>query len=323
MIPKPMAETGASGTGSGGSRQQRIPRRDVHGILLLDKPEGITSNRALQQVKRLYNARKAGHTGSLDPLASGMLPLCFGQATKVSHWLLDADKVYEVEMAIGAQTDTADADGAVIDTSDRCRVTPAELKAALAAHIGPIDQVPPMYSALKHQGRRLYELARAGQDVERKPRSVTIFALDVVRFDAERPVLRVHCSKGTYVRTLVETIAAQMGTLAHVVALRRLSLGPFAAADMVSMEQLEAVAGESRAALDALLLPADEALVAFPALELTEAEAFYLRNGHPVGHAPRDFAGLARIYGPGREFLGVGEVLDDGRIAPRRLFPAG
>lgn len=280
---------------------------------------GITSNRALQIVKRLYRATKAGHTGSLDPLASGMLPLCFGQATKVSHWLLDANKTYEVEACIGAQTDTADADGEVINRSGRDRVTLEMLEAAIQAHLGDLEQVPPMYSALKKDGKRLYELARAGQTVERAARRIHIFEIRIVKFDPQRPVLLVRCSKGTYIRTLVETLATAMGTLAHVTALRRTALGPFEPQSMVTMEELEPLA-EDQAALDELLLPADAALTAFPAIHLTQDEAFYLGNGHPVGHASAEITGLTRIYDHNEHFLGVGEVLPDGRVAPKRLF---
>jgi tRNA pseudouridine55 synthase len=293
--------------------------RDVSGILLLDKPVGVTSNGILQQIKHSYGARKAGHTGSLDPLASGMLPLCFGEATKVSHWLLDADKVYEVEAAIGSRTDTADADGQVIATSERQSVTPEMLAAALDAHRGEIEQIPPMYSALKHNGKRLYALAREGKEVERKARPVSIYAIDIVRFDPHRPVLRVRCSKGTYIRTLVETIADAMGTLAHVAALRRVALGPFPPEGMVTPEQVTEL-GADRAALDQLLIPADKALQAFPAVDLTADEAFYLGNGHPVGHAPQGVSGLVRIYDQDERFLGIGEIQADGAIAPKRLF---
>ena len=300
-------------------QRARAPRRDVNGILLLDKPVGMTSNQALQKAKRLFQARKAGHTGSLDPLASGMLPLCFGQATKVSSWLLDADKVYEVEACIGSQTDTADADGEVVEHSDKVEITAAELESALAAHRGEIDQIPPMYSALKHEGKRLYELARAGQEVEREARRVTIHELEVMQFDPARPRLRLRCSKGTYVRTLVESLAEHMGTLAHVTALRRINVAPFQDMPLITMDQLEALEGDP-AALDTLLLPVDSALKARPGVHLSANEAFYLRNGHPVSHVARDLDGFVRIYDENRLFLGIGEILEDGRVAPRRLF---
>ena len=297
----------------------RPPKRTVDGILLLDKPTGITSNRALQIAKRLYQARKAGHTGSLDPLASGMLPLCFGQATKVSGFLLEADKEYEVEALIGARTDTADADGAVIETASKVSVEPEELEAALEANRGAQEQVPPMYSALKQNGQRLYKLARQGIEVERPPRPVVIHELTVISFDPQRPLLRVRCSKGTYVRSLVESIAEQMDTLAHVAALRRIGVGSFAAEPMVTLEELEAREGDL-AALDEFLLPPDVALTGYPDVQLSASEAFYLRNGHAVGHVGTDIEGLVRVYDEKRCFLGLAEVQPDGQVAPKRLF---
>jgi tRNA pseudouridine55 synthase len=300
-------------------QQARPPKRTVDGILLLDKPVAITSNRALQIAKRIYCARKAGHTGSLDPLASGMLPLCFGQATKASAFLLDADKEYVVEMAVGSRTDTADADGEVIETSAKDALTPAQLEAALAVHRGEIDQVPPMYSALKKDGRRLYELAREGIEVPREPRQVCIHELEITRFDPQRPELRVRCSKGTYVRSLVETIAEQAGTLAHVAALRRTSVGPFGGLPLVTLEQLRELEDDTEG-LDALLLPPDRALLAFPEVRLTADEAFYLRNGHAVGHVQPDLEGMVRIYDETDVFIALGEIDPDGRVAPKRLF---
>jgi tRNA pseudouridine55 synthase len=297
----------------------RPPKRTVDGILLLDKPIGITSNRALQIAKRLYQARKAGHTGSLDPLASGMLPLCFGQATKVSGFLLEADKEYEVQALIGARTDTADADGAVTETASKDSITPEELEAALEANRGPQDQVPPMYSALKQNGKRLYDLARQGIEVERPARPVIIHELTVIRFDPQRPLLRVRCSKGTYVRSLVESIAEHMSTLAHVVALRRISVGSFASEPLVTLEELEARQGDL-AALDELLFSPDVALSGYPEVHLSASEAFYLLNGHAVGHAGRDIEGLVRVYDEKRCFLGLAEVQPDGQVAPKRLF---
>lgn len=297
----------------------RLPKRTVDGILLLDKPTGITSNRALQIAKRMYRARKAGHTGSLDPLASGMLPLCFGQATKVSAWLLEADKEYEVEALIGTRTDTADADGTVVESAHKVSVTPGELEAALAANRGAQDQVPPMYSALKQNGQRLYKLARQGIEVERKARRVYLHELTVIRFDPRRPLLRVRCSKGTYVRTLVESIAEHMGTLAHVVALRRTRVGPFVTKTMVTLDQLEAL-DDDLEALDALLMAPDMALTGYPEVSLSASEAFYLRNGHAVGHANPEIDGLVRIYDQNHCFLGLGVVQPDGQVAPKRLF---
>ena len=317
MVQKAMNPTEATAGQAATSRPQKRSAT-VNGILLLDKPSGITSNRALQLVKRIYGARKAGHTGSLDPLATGMLPICFGQATKASHWLLDADKVYEAEAAIGVRTDTGDAEGESVEISAVRQITPELLEAALHAHRGPIQQVPPMYSALKKDGKRLYQLAREGREVERAARAVQIYALEVVRFDPVRPVLRVRCSKGTYIRTLVETIAEQMGTLAHIAALRRMSVAGFTEDQMVSMDALERMA-EDPAGLARLLLPVDAGLVSMPSAALTNDEAYYFCHGHPVGHGGA-FEGLVRVYDQRSAFLGVGEVLPDGRITPRRLF---
>ena len=298
------------------------PRRSVDGILLLDKPVGLTSNRVLQQVKRRYRARKAGHTGSLDPLASGMLPICFGQATKVSGFLLDAAKAYTVEAHWGRRTDTADADGQTLEASPVREVSREALERALARFTGEILQVPPMYSALKQGGRRLYQLARAGETVERPARSVTIHELSIQAFDPCRPILRVRCSKGTYVRTLVEDLAAACGTLGYVASLRRRWVEPFADCPMVSMEQLEAAGDES--VLDELLMPVDAAIADWASLQLGADQAYYLSHGHPVAAFCQGLApGRVRLYGPKARFLGIGEVLGDGRVAPRRLFLPG
>ncbi|UCG73450.1 MAG: tRNA pseudouridine(55) synthase TruB [Chromatiales bacterium] len=301
-------------------RDNRKGRRIVDGLLLLDKPTGITSNAALQRVKRLFNARKAGHTGSLDPLASGLLPICLGQATKLSAFLLDAEKTYVVTARFGARTDTADADGTVVEQSDITAVSDTQLREALASFRGEIEQVPPMYSALKHGGRRLYELARAGQEVGREPRRVVIHELEIESFDPTSPVLRVRCSKGTYVRTLVEDLARACGTLGHVAALRRTGVGPFTADQLVTLDMIEAASAAGQASLDALLRPIDEAIADWPAVELGAHEAFYLRQGHAVTGAGGGLTGRVRLYGEGHRFLGVGEALGDGRVAPRRLL---
>jgi tRNA pseudouridine55 synthase len=268
----------------------------------------------------LFSARKAGHTGSLDPLASGMLPLCFGQATKLSAYLLDADKSYRVTARFGARTDTADADGEIVERADVTTVERETLVAAMAGLRGEIMQVPPMYSALKKDGKRLYELARAGLEVERQARPVTIHEFEIESFDPVEPVLGVRCSKGTYVRTLVEDVAAAAGTLGHVAALRRLSVGPFPEAGLVTMDELVAAAEDGPAALEALLRPIDEAIADWPAIELNGDQAYYLLRGNPVHACAAAEPGLVRVYGDGGLFLGVGEVLRDGRLAPKRLF---
>jgi tRNA pseudouridine55 synthase len=300
----------------------RRERRPVDGLLLLDKPVGLTSNAVLQQVKRLFSASKAGHTGSLDPLATGMLPLCFGQATKVSAYLLDADKTYRVTAQFGSQTDTGDADGTIVAESEVRSVERPALERALEKLTGAIEQVPPMYSALKKDGKRLYELARQGIEVDRPARPVTIRSLDIEHFDPQAPVLRVTCSKGTYVRTLVEDLAALLGTLGHVTALRRLSVEPFVAARLVTVAEVEAAAEVGNAALDKLLIPVDSALVVLPAVNLNREQSRYLRHGNPVQVVQPPEAGFCRIYDEQARFVGVGEALRDGRIAPKRLFVA-
>jgi tRNA pseudouridine55 synthase len=298
-------------------------RRVLDGLLLLDKPTGITSNAALQRVKWLFQARKAGHTGSLDPLASGMLPICFGEATKFAGYLLDADKIYRVQARFGVRTDTGDAEGSPVDTHDRAPVLPAELEQAVAALRGPIQQIPPMYSALKQQGQRLYVLARAGLEVPREPRPVHIHEFTVENDDPVTPVFRVRCSKGTYIRTLIEDLAGRLGTLAHVIALRRLAVEPFGGQAMLTIDQIEAAAGSgaspSLAALDALLLPLEAALPHWPAVELDASAALRVSRGGPVPPPPGHYSGFVRLYAPGHRFLGVGELQPDGLVAPRRL----
>lgn len=294
--------------------------RAVTGILLLDKPAGLTSNHALQKLKRLYGARKAGHTGSLDPLATGLLPLCFGDATKVSGFLLDADKSYEVTCRLGVATDTADAEGEVIEEAPVPAFSDDDLERACAGLRGEIEQLPPMYSAIKHQGRRLYDLAREGVEVERTPRPVTLYKLEAERVDAETLQLHVHCSKGTYVRTLAEDLARGLGTVAHVTGLRRTALGPYTDPAMWTLEQLEALGEDGTGALDDALLPMDSALVGYEALNLADDLAWFLVQGQPI-FVPRAPAhGWVRLYQGGERFLGMGQILDDGRVAPKRLI---
>ena len=304
------------------SPQTRRHDRVVNGVLLLDKPTGLTSNRILQQVKRMYRARKAGHTGSLDPLASGMLPLCFGQATKISAYLLDADKEYRVTAAFGAKTDTADADGRIVAESPLKAVEQESLLTVLGTFLGEIEQIPPMYSALKKDGQRLYELARRGQEVPRAPRRVRIHSLELEQYDPQYPVLRVCCSKGTYIRTLVEDIAAACGSYGHVAQLRRLRVTPFSERDLISLDALETAAAAGLEALDQRLLPADCALMEWPAIDLDGRQSRELLHGQPVGDAGgSEQPGMVRVYDRAtRRFLGIGEVLADGHLAPKRLF---
>lgn len=301
-----------------GRRRQR--GRDVQGILLLDKPLGVTSNKVLQRVKNIYFAKKAGHTGSLDPQADGLLPICFGGATKVSAFLLDADKRYWVRVKLGETTTTADSEGDVLETRPTDGVSEADLLKALEQFRGKIQQVPPMYSALKHKGERLYKLAREGVEVEREPRTVTIYDLKLTAWELPEFELEVRCSKGTYIRTLAEDIGKVLGCGAHVAALRRTGLGPYDAADMITMETIEAKAEEGNAALDAMLLPVDTALAHWPEVRLNADSAFYLRQGQAVivPNAPTE--GQVRLYDQNDSFIGMGEILDDGRVAPRRMI---
>ncbi len=305
------------------SRRKRKGRA-VSGVLLLDKPAGITSNKALQEIKHLFQAAKAGHTGSLDPLATGMLPICLGEATKISAFLLDADKRYRVSCRLGETTTTGDADGEVVQSRDCSRISMKDIEKLVPDFSGTISQVPPMYSAVKHQGQRLYKLAREGIEVERKPRTVQIYELLLYSLDAGMLELEVACSKGTYIRTLVEDLGEALGCGAHVVQLRRLSVGPFDG-DMVTIDELRAVADCSEAegftALDKYLLPIDSGIAHWPDVHLDPDAAFYMRQGQPilVAHAPT--RGWVRIYDKS-QFLGVGEIQDDGRVAPRRMIQA-
>lgn len=301
----------------------RHPRRAVDGLLLLDKPSGMTSNAALQRVKWLFRARKAGHTGSLDPLASGMLPICFGEATKFAGYLLNADKTYRVRARFGIRTDTGDAEGAVVQEHVRAEIQPAELEAAVASLRGPIQQVPPMYSALKQDGQRLYALARAGREVRREARAVEIHEFSVGDFDPLTPEFRVRCSKGTYVRTLIEDLAARLGTVAHVIALRRTAVEPFSGEAMITLDGVAAAAGPGPEpdlnALDALLRPLEAVLPNWPAVELDVSSALRVSHGGPVAAPSGLPVGPVRLYAPGARFLGVGERRPDGLLAPRRL----
>ncbi|MGA9854982.1 MAG: tRNA pseudouridine(55) synthase TruB [Gammaproteobacteria bacterium] len=290
------------------------PRRTVHGVLLLDKPIGMTSNQALQAAKRLFQARKAGHTGSLDPLASGLLPLCFGEATKISAYLLDADKAYTVQCKLGIRTTTADAEGEVLETCMLPTLTRMRIEQVFEQFCGVIAQIPPMYSALKHQGQRLYDLAREGIEVPRKPRSVTIHALELTAYSKDSLEFKVRCSKGTYVRTLVEDLAHAFGSYGYVTALRRTMLGPYT--DMHRLEELQQADNE---ALDSLLLPLDGALAHWPQVNLGDDAVWYFLKGQAVMVPGAPTAGWLRVYGSGR-FLGLAEVLPDGRVTPRRLM---
>jgi len=294
--------------------------RDLNGILLVDKPHGMTSNQVLQRAKRLLQACKAGHTGSLDPIATGLLPLCFGEATKVSQFMLDADKHYWVRIKLGEETTTYDIEGEVVARApvdiDRPR-----LEKSLQQFTGTISQLPPMYSAVKQGGQALYKLAREGKEVERKPREVTVFQLDLLEFDGEFVELEIQCSKGTYIRTIAHDLGQVLGCGAHVVELRRLGVGDFDIEEAVSLDEIENI--ESPEDFGQLLLPVDEALQGIPDVTLTSLATHYLLQGQPVTARHGQEPGLVRLYNEENAFLGMGEVLDDGRVAPKRLMCVG
>ena len=300
--------------------QAKRPKDAVDGLLLLNKPPGITSNRALQAVKRLLNAKKAGHTGSLDPAATGMLPLCFGEATKVCAYLLNADKTYRVTARLGTATDTGDSDGQAIATASVPELSADEWKVILQAFVGESMQIPPMYSALKKDGKRLYEFARKGESVEREPRPIIIHEIRLLECAGSRLVFSVACSKGTYIRTLVEDIAQRAGTVAHTGRLHRESVGHFRSEDMLDLTAVEALAEDGQPVLRERLLPPDVALVDFPAISLVESAGLRFSDGQAVTVAEESRTGLARVYGAGHQFLGVGELAGNGQLAPRRIF---
>ena len=305
-LPNPLPE------GEGANVGPR-PRKPINGVLLLNKPAGITSNAALQKAKWLLNAKKAGHTGTLDPFADGLLPLCFGEATKFSAYLLDADKRYRAVLQLGITTTTGDPEGEVLDTRE-VSVGCADVAAVLPRFTGEIEQIPPMHSALKHQGRPLYEYARAGIDIERPARRVRIGALDLVECSPPRVVLDVQCSAGTYIRTLAQDIGAALGCGAHLTALTRTAAGGFALGEAHTLTDLEALDPFQRTAL---LRPADCLVAHLPAVHLDESGAAALCQGRSVEHSAA-VAGLVRVYAPSNTFIGLAGT-DAGRLLPRRL----
>jgi len=293
---------------------KRIKRR-VDGVLLLDKPVGISSNSALQKTKMLFQAAKAGHTGNLDPVASGLLPICFGEATKYSQFLLDADKTYQAEFTLGQTTSTGDSEGE-ITSSQAVNVTREAVERVLQGFLGDISQVPPMYSALKYQGRALYEYARKGVEIERQARTVTIYRLLLDDFDGVRLRVTVKCSKGTYIRVLAEDVGSALGCGAYMSALRRTVTSRFEIADALTLEQLGEMSMEQR---DAGLLPIDVLVEDLPLVKLDGDSAFYLKRGNPVWLPRQTERGEVRLYEENGAFMGVGVAMDDGKIAPRRL----
>lgn len=300
--------------------------RDVHGVLLLDKQQGTSSNDVLQKVKRLFNANKAGHTGALDPLATGMLPICLGEATKFSQHLLDSDKRYRVIARLGQRTDTSDADGNVVEERP-VTFSPEALAQALDEFRGTTPQVPSMFSALKYQGRPLYEYARQGQTVPREAREITVYELQQIRWEGDELELEIHCSKGTYIRTIIDDLGEKLGCGAHVIYLRRLQVATYPVERMVTLEQLRALVERAAeegltvgALLDPLLLPMDSAVQEFPEVNLPEVVAGYLKLGQAVRAANAPDSGMVRITeGDARKFIGMGIIDDEGRVAPRRL----
>lgn len=300
-------------------KQVKKIRRSIDGIILLDKPLGMTSNHALQHVKRLYNAEKAGHTGSLDPLATGLLPICFGEATKYSQHLLDADKVYRTKMRLGQKTTTADAEGDIISERPVPALSAAEIEKVLAQFRGELKQVPSMYSALKKDGRPLYELARQGLEVEREARTIHIYRLELLNAESLFWELEVACSKGTYIRNLVEDIGEALGCGAHVVELRRLASGPFQLQENLGLDDLRQLAEQGFEALDALLLPPWAAMADKPRITLSDTSTYYLMHGNPV-----QVNGLPAeevlIFDAEQRFLGLGQMNNDGLLAPKRLL---
>lgn len=296
--------------------QFKRQKKNINGILLLDKPLGFSSNQALQKIKWLLKAAKAGHTGTLDPLASGLLPLCFGEATKFAHYLTDADKTYIATIKLGITTTTGDAEGAVLSTQP-VNVNQAEFKKTSQQFLGEISQVPPMYSALKFEGKALYEYARAGVEIERQSRLVTIHSIEVNSFSSDVAVITVTCSKGTYIRTLAEDIGKQLGCGAHLIGLRRTATANYDISQAITIEQFEAMSDEQRLAV---LAPADSAVLHLPAITLDDDSVFYLLQGQSVWRSGFIPTGLLRLYSEQPVFLGLGELQPDGKIAPKRLI---
>jgi len=286
--------------------------------LLLDKPIGVSSNGALQHAKRLYRAAKAGHTGNLDPIATGLLPICFGEATKFSQFLTDSDKRYQAVIKLGQTTDTGDAEGQVLETRPVTATLP-QIEALLPRFLGDIEQIPPMHSALKHQGRPLYDYARKGVEIERAARRVTIHELALLGLEGDVLKLDVACSKGTYIRVLAEDIGKALGCGAHMSGLRRTEVGGFSLDQAVTLAQLEAM---DEAGRDACLLPADVLAGNFPRVDLDADGAFYMRRGQALWMPRLELHQLYRIYDEKQSFIGMAEVGGDGKLAPKRLVVA-
>ncbi|MFM9835553.1 MAG: tRNA pseudouridine(55) synthase TruB [Methylophilaceae bacterium] len=291
-------------------------KRPINGVLLLDKPHGFSSNQALQKVKWLYQAEKAGHTGTLDPLATGLLPICLGEATKFAQFVTDADKTYVATIKLGTTTTTGDAEGEVLVTSP-VNVTSVQLAAVCKQFLGEISQIPPMYSALKHEGKALYEYARDGVDIARQARSVFIKKIEINAFSTQVVEITVACSKGTYIRTLAEDIGKELGCGAHLIGLRRTETAGYLLAHAVTIEQLDAMTTEAR---DAKLLPVDSAIESLPKVILNNDAAHFLLQGQAIWQAGKVPQSDLRLYDESNQFLGLGFLQDDGKIAPKRLI---
>ena len=311
---------------------KRRKGRGINGILLLDKPYEMSSNHALQAAKRVYFANKAGHTGALDPLATGMLPICFGEATKFSQFLLDIDKTYRVTAKLGIRTTTSDADGEIV-AEKPVDITDAQLATALDTFRGTSKQVPSMYSALKYQGQPLYKYAREGIEVPREARDITVFRLDLLRFEQDEVEMEIHCSKGTYIRTIVDDLGELLGCGAHVADLRRVAVGSYPADKMVTLEQIEELLEQAQEQdispsqlLDPLLLPMATAVAGIPEVFIDDTSASYLRHGNPVQVCGAPLDGFVQVLvgdeanKEDAEFIGVGQMNDDGLVAPKRII---
>lgn len=307
---------------------KRRKGRAVNGVLLLDKPYEMSSNHALQKVKRIYFAQKAGHTGALDPLATGMLPVCLGEGTKFSQFLLDTDKTYIVTAKLGIRTTTSDADGEVVSEKP-VNVSQEQLMNAVDTFRGESKQVPSMYSALKHQGQPLYKYAREGIEIEREARDITVFRLDVLRFEDDEVDMEIHVSKGTYIRTIIDDLGELLGCGAHVAMLRRVAVGGYPRDKMVTLEQLEALLAQANeenvvpaTLLDPLLLPMNTACGDMPIVYVDDMSANFLRHGNPVQAANAPLEGLVQVFVENeqeQEFIGVGIIDDNGLVAPKRI----
>ena len=298
-------------------QQKKRITRDVHGILLLDKPTGITSNKALQDIKYTLQAKKAGHTGSLDPLATGLLPLCFGEATKISQYLLESDKTYEVTAKLGVKTDSADSDGEVVKTQAVPKLSEEQVKTVIESFLGDSEQIPPMYSALKVDGQRLYKLARKGEVIERKPRKVTIGPIELLSLTEDSFSLRVTVSKGTYIRSLVEDIASKLNTIAHVTVLRRIGVSPFMQPKMINIEDFRALSQEEQ---EKLLLPIESALMNWKKVQLSNEHAQDLRHGKLVRTTETIANDMVLALDDNGQALALAEVDAHGVLKSKRLL---